>query len=703
MDALRKTLVCITVLAMFCCAVPLGAADQGSDAIGDANGVLLYEVNPRMDDVEGFSLYNYSSKTIDLNGYYVSDSPGKGEGKVTFTSKLNLGAGERITVAKSIDTDNSFTSRDNTFKIGTNGIESSGSFSLAKDGDDLYLFNPSGTIIDAFCYGSKTISDSTIWTGESVTLYGSFIMQRDGTFDSDSSDDWFSFIPGQSDFDFDPTIKYDATVTPFLFPESGGIPIYRALEAATESVYIQMYEIRSPNIYGLLCELEDRGVEVTLLLEGGSVGRGLAEDAPKIRALVDHGGTVRVIGGTDVDRYENMHAKYAVIDGDTVIVTSENWSTANCNGKIDDKPYVGTGTGNRGWGAVIESKGYADFMMDVFWNDYSMDYDDTREFLSLYPNSVAANVYYEAPASDYTFQSYSAKVTPVLSNDSSYDAMKYYIANADERVYAENQSLTSYYAELGEGTPIYMMNERAKDGVDAKFILSGGFDPSSSQNEENAVYLINSTTSVSATIMDKPYVHNKGLICDDSVWVSSINWTPTSVNNNREVCAVIHSAAVADFFAESFNQDFQMNYDYDGFSVDISEIQSSYPSGKEVTFTVTVSPEGDYTYKWDLGDGSGVRTTSVPRIAATPADGSHKLTVTVTDNDTGISNKVEKTYYVGSDPGTSGDGTGGNGTTGDDTLDIQLPESLGFLEEYIVPIIVIIIAILGALIRAIKK
>ena len=107
-----------------------------------------------------------------------------------------------------------------------------------------------------------------------------------------------------------------------------------------------------------------------------------------------------------------------------------------------------------------------------------------------------------------------------------------------------------------------------------------------------------------------------------------------------------------DVGAQAFMNDFNQCYDYDGFKVDISEIKSSYESGETATFTVTVSPEGEYEYLWDFGDGKDPVPTKIPRIAyemIASGDGeSRVLTVTVTNAD-GDHITVTKTYFVGTE------------------------------------------------------
>lgn len=690
MDAHRKLIACFAVFVMLACMVPAVTEDVEIDAAGDANGILLYEISAGTD--KGVTLKNYSNKTIDLKGYSVSDDEMKSkEGYFTFTGSLKLVPGGTVTVVINKDNQSDFTTRGNTvYVVDDNdvGIKmTKKSFDPSKNGDDIFLYDASGKIIDAVCYGSVKITNSDLWIGPSISKPSHFL-QREGSFDNDSSYDWFEYIEGQTRNPLEPD-KYNATVTPFLFPDSGGIPIYQTLESAQKSVYIEIYLLSSPNIYALLIELEKKGVDVYLLHSGNPLGIKISDHASKMQALVDAGGEVRFILGTDNDRYSFVHCKYAIVDMETVIITSENWTDKNCNGNIDDKPYVGSNDGNRGWGAIVESKDYANYMKDVFDNDNSSAYGDTNDFNTIYKDVNPASLTYTG-YQDASFDSYYAPITPVLSNDNSYEAIDYVISNATTRIYSQQQDLSSAFSYPNERSPVTLMAKQAKEnpGMDAKFILGEGTSASDKATAKDQVFTINANTLISATTMDKPYVHNKGVIGDNLTLVTSVNWTPNSMDNNRESGVIINSKQVADYFAKAFNNDFEKYYDYDGFKVDISEIKTSYPSGKEITFSVTVSPSTDtYTYEWSFGDG-GTMTTNVPRVVYKPSDGAHALTVKVT-NSAGVSQTTAPiTYYVGSDiPDESSESE----------FDIQ-----EIIDEYgyvLIPLIVIILAILGVALR----
>lgn len=682
MDALRRSVALLAAIVVMLCVLPL--ADQ-SDADGDANGLLLYEVSPYGDD-EGISLFNYGKTAVNLKDYAVTD----GEGTLDFTKSISIPAGSSITVVAKKVSGSYFSDRSDVYLYSDccDNVESK--FSLNNSGDDVYLKDSSGNVIDAVYYGNVKNIDSSLWVGSTVSIQKNTFIQRQGTTDTDSSDDWFTFIPGRTNLEFDPNLKFDATVTPFLFPESGGIPVLKTLESATKSIDIEIYMLANTNVYSLLLEKLESGVTVRLLVEGNSVKKNveLTPNLEYMKAIADKGATVRLIGvGGDgvTDRFAYVHAKFAVIDDEKVILTSENWTKTNLNGSIDDNPYKGD-DGNRGWGAIVDSKEYAAYMKNVFESDFRTDFKDVKDLETIYKNLQPAKLSAYKSPEDATFESYKAKVTPVLSCDNSSVAVKYYMENAKTRIYSEQQSFQEEYTDLTRSSPFSYMAAKASE-LDGRLVLSSNCD-------ESLVLTLNQTSMVkTARMTGSTYVHNKGLICDDVAWVSSINWTDNSFKNNRESCVAIESKTVADFFAESFLKDFERFYSYDGISVDLTEIEESYTQGEEITLTVKTTPAtGNYSYTWDLGDGSEPRTTTVPRISCTPissGDGSaYVLTVTVTDLDTGHSSTVTKNYSVVKE-----------GSTVDDIVDTVEENKIAIIPL----IIVILLGIVAKMLSGSKK
>lgn len=675
MDAHRKLMACIAVFVMLACMVPIVSDGESSYASGDTDGILLYEVNAGTD--KGVSLKNYSSKTIDLKGYSVSDTEKKSgsEGYFTFESSFKLDSGETVTVVLE-NKGSLFTNRGDSYVIKSNsiGIKGSGSFNPGANGDDIYLYDSSGNIIDAVCYGNKIIDNSDYWNGEPAKKASKSFIQRNGTIDTNSAEDWLIF--GQTNHDLEIDL-YTATVTPFLFPDHGGIPVYQTLSEAKESIYIEIYMITNPNVYALLIDLAESGVDVHLLHSGNALGLNYSTIVPYLKALDDAGGDVKFILGSDYDRYSFVHCKYAIVDMEKVLITSENWTDDNCNGSIDRDPYVGSKDGNRGWGTIVESSDYAFYMKGIFDNDSNMEFGDVRDFETVYPNAKATVPEYEAP--EYAeFESFTAKVAPVMSNDNSYDAIEYLITSSTCRIYSQQQNLNSY--SFSEDSPIVLMAEQAEKNrnLDAKFILRASED-----NAEDLIFKINSQTFISGALMDNPYVHNKGVISDDKVMVTSINWTANSVNNNREVGVIINSKEASDYYAKAFNNDFNRYYTYDGFTIDTSGVPTTFEPGVETAIEISVTPAtGDFTYSWDFGNGQ-TKTTEIPRTVFIPSEGNYTMTITVTDSK-GTSSTVTIDYKAET-------------ATDETEFDIQ-----GLIDEYgyyIIPILVVILGIIGAALR----
>ena len=687
MDALGRSVALIVVAMAVLCPLSFAESDAAAE---EMDGLMLYQVNPF--DCEGVAVHNYGSSTINLEDYAITDMPAlKGdEGKLTFGS-ITIKPGETLVISSDYKEDNLFANQENTIFYGgdksSDLVTKNSKFAIRNDGDDIYLFLLDGRCVDAVCYGDIRIDTESYWTGDSFSVKKNKWIERSGTTDTNTADDWFVYVYGRTNYTFDPDLKYDAMVTPFLFPDSGGIPIFRELEGAQESIRIEMYQLMNKNVLSLLCDKAAAGIDVDILLEGESLSQGyhpILDQQGHYKALLNNGADIRLIGVSDnANRYDFDHAKFALIDGKTTIVTSENWTQSNLNGNIDDAPLIGSNDGNRGWGAIIDSTEYTKFMNDVFENDWSFEFGDVKTLQEEYPNLKVGETYYKSPETNFVWKSYSAKVTPVLSDDSSYNALEYYVSNAKIRAYSEQQSLSSDYFDIDVG-PVSMFAKKASTGVDTRLIFNDDVN-------KNAVKDINASSKIKTAQMSTPNLHNKGVICDNISWVSSVNWTPTSFHNNREVCAVIDSNEVADYFATAFITDFDKYYTDSEFEIEFTEISSEYESGQEITVSVDVTPNGEYTYEWDLGDGSKPRVTDVPRIVAKPTDGKHTLVVIVTDSN-GFYKKISHTYTVGdvSEPDSEPE-------VPSDTSDIST-----ILNDYLYYIIAGILVILGIVAAVIK-
>lgn len=579
--------------------------------------VRFYEVYP-FGDGEGFSIFNYGTHDTDMYGVTVTD----GEGTLTFDEHLIIEPSQRITIV-SASTCDWFSSRDLTYVIGDNGISKNGSFILNNTGDDLTMRN-SQMIIDAICYGDKTIDED--WSGDSVPISKNGYLLRIGIIDTDTSDDWLLTRPGCTTLPFDEDKPFDCSVLPFTFPEDDGKTVMSVLDEAQNEVLISIYQLSSRELVAELISLEQRTgeehVDVRIMLEGAPLGYDMGTELSLMRSIVDSGGEVWLMNTPEsgnYERYTYFHNKYAVVDGETVLITSENWTVNN----MSDSDHA-----NRGWGAAVKGQDYAGYMRSLWYSDCDTSFGDLVPLLEEYPDLKPYTGTLTCPTVSTLDGWVDAKIVPALSPDNSHSALKELIDGAESSVFSEQLSLGSTYTYMGEDSPVGWMNDATKRGVDCRLILDGYVSDVS-----GTVELINKTTDVHTCSInggkDFDTTHNKGVIIDGRItWLGSVNWTPTSFNENRETAVVIYSGDVTATYLGCFMEDWEDN------TLDIEDLgmtmtESTYGSSHVNIFTLN-GPYG-IEYMWYI-DGELVCTTETPDTVLTDIPiGEHTLTVSLPD------------------------------------------------------------------------
>ncbi|GAB3640174.1 phospholipase D-like domain-containing protein [Spirosoma arcticum] len=97
--------------------------------------------------------------------------------------------------------------------------------------------------------------------------------------------------------------------------------IIAELQKAQQSVYIAVAWFTDREIFQKLCNLASRGVLVNLLISSGKTN--FRDNGLDFDELKRFGGNVDIVGG---EKKNFMHNKFCVIDGQTVITGSFNWS-----------------------------------------------------------------------------------------------------------------------------------------------------------------------------------------------------------------------------------------------------------------------------------------------------------------------------------------------------------------------------------------
>ncbi|WP_206424433.1 phosphatidylserine/phosphatidylglycerophosphate/cardiolipin synthase family protein [Halorubrum sp. CSM-61] len=340
----------------------------------------------------------------------------------------------------------------------------------------------------------------------------------------------------------------NATVRPFVLPDSPGVPV-EPLRAADDRLLLAGYTLGSERVADLLVDAADRGVEVRVLVEGSPVGGFSARSARLLNRIAAAGVEVRVLDG-DPERFRFHHAKYAVAD-DRAVVLTENWKASGTGGRT-----------NRGWGVVTgaarsstgNGETTADDLAALFRADASAP--DARAWSSF----RADTEFHEGGAAN---ESYPTRFEPPGATTADVELLTA-PGNAAGRLVAridaaDDRVLAVVPRTGGPDNRIVRALRRAADrGVDVHLLVSGAWYDREA-NRALVEELADEPIEVSVAEPRGRYgkVHAKGLVVDDAAVVGSLNWNEGAATENREVLLAVEDEAVAEFYARAYAADWR--------------------------------------------------------------------------------------------------------------------------------------------------
>jgi cardiolipin synthase A/B len=358
---------------------------------------------------EALQIMNVSASSLNISGWDISN----GSRTVEFPANTNLAAGQQLWLAYDAAAFRNAFGFKPDFEYGKNTdstvpnmiILGGGGNPRPPDwdnyGDEVLLFNATGTLVDSLIYGSST--SQTGWSGAAVQPYDVFPMnpyeqilfrklQESNGYpiaDTDTANDWATsknagntlygpveegdlygkkvMVPGwdmgiygsttsATDFWVPLKVTESADVSILVAPDNIYDGYISAINSAQQSIYIEGYTLGHREIAEAVAAKAAAGVQVKVLLEGGPCCDNVPDQATlwSARQIVQAGGTVQFMddSGTNTsfphDRYNFQHAKFTIIDPGTanqaVFTGSEN---LNCGSMPPDNKANGT-TGNRG-------------------------------------------------------------------------------------------------------------------------------------------------------------------------------------------------------------------------------------------------------------------------------------------------------------------------------------------------------------------
>ena len=529
-------------------------------------GVRIVRVYPNAArDDEFVELANAGGAAADLGGWSLTDR----EATATFPPSTWLEAGGRLLATRNATSyaEDERRPADFTYDRGVARRMEGGVPLLANAGDEVLLLDPTGRVADAFVYGASTYAGEG-WDGKPAPAPGrgeiaTRATSAAGWEDHDNASDWDGLRPfrlGQSSFDPSPV---DIATEPVVLvsPDDGRGRMLSFLASAERTLEAAVYTLTSEAIASVLAERARAGVRVRVLLEGSPVGGVEDREQWLVGVLLDAGAQVRFLsGGLDaVKRYRYLHAKYAVVDGAGVLVSSENFGDSGFPARGED--------GNRGWSVIVEDLALARQLWEVFEEDFDPSRADSVPATGMEgPSPEAPAVLPWSPAAASGARTARLVVGPddALADD----AVLGRFASARRRIWIE-----AFYADDPWGDRPNPFLEAAfaaaHRGVSVRILMDG-----SGWSEEDET---TSNELLSATLNDRARregvdlevrvlpptgpverVHNKGAVVDGEVALfSSMNWARGSATENREMGVLIEDAAVASRLEETFLQDWE--------------------------------------------------------------------------------------------------------------------------------------------------
>ncbi len=332
-------------------------------------GVLLTHIYPNAArDDEFVELANFGPAAVDLSGWSLTDR----EAAATFPPGTVLAPSTRIVATRNATSYAEDVRRPADFTYDQGDAPRMGGevLRLADGGDEVLLADAAGATVDAYVYGASAYAGSG-WSGPPAAAPGkgevaARTASEDGELDHDAAGDWDgvrAYRLGQSAFD-PPALEIAAVPAVVLSPEDGRGPLLSFLASADRTLEVAVYTLTSEAIDAVLVDRARSGVRVRVLLEGAPVG-GIDEDERHVVSdLLAAGAQVRCLSSVAdaVKRYRYLHAKYAIVDGEAIVVSSENFG---------DSGFPASGEpGNRGWSVIVEDRALAGQLWEVFEEDF---------------------------------------------------------------------------------------------------------------------------------------------------------------------------------------------------------------------------------------------------------------------------------------------------------------------------------------------
>ncbi|NHZ72646.1 MAG: DUF11 domain-containing protein, partial [Aquificales bacterium] len=553
---------------------------------------------------EAVSLRNVGDRAVNLDGWQVN-------GKA-LPLNMTLLPGEIAWLTKDAT---AFTQQ---FGFAPDGVLASWPL-LTNDGGEVLLSNNLGQVVDVLVYGDGDTSVAG-WSGTAVQPYaphnalsatGQILYrmrdQLTGQIvpDTHTAADWAQSLddvingrkvryPGWDldEFFYTVQVTETAVLTIAIAPDNAYEAIVAEIDNAIQSIQVEVQTIENHGIGDALVSASNRGVSVTLLLEGqitGQLGK-ISDDERYICQQIEAtGGACYFMisdSANDIqDRYTFLHAKFMLFDGQRALISSENLSP---NSLPDDDKSDGT-WGRRGVVLITDAPGIVSYLQTIFAHDLDTSHPDIIHWQAADPTYGAPPVWF-VPITATGGITYPVRYLTATAVTGEFP---FELVQSPENSLRDVDGLLGLVNRAGAGDVVLVqqMYERpfwgasssnatddpnprleaylnaARRGARVRILLDEFFDTAAAKNS-NAV-----TCAVVSEIAEQEHlrlecalanptglgIHNKMVLVQIDglgyIHVGSLNGSETSSKANRELALQVQSNEAYAYLADMFDHD----------------------------------------------------------------------------------------------------------------------------------------------------
>jgi uncharacterized repeat protein (TIGR01451 family) len=566
---------------------------------------------------EAVELTNVGTAPTDLGGWYLADDPGDSSG-ATFPDGALLAPGASIWCARSsVAFADTFGFRPDYETDDSDPAvpELTGSWpGFANDGDECALLARSDQPVDVLVTGDSP--GQTGWSGAPLQPWapttafakaGQILYRKLDQVtarpvpDTDTAADWAQDpddhidgrkvrYPGWDLVEFFQTAKVTQTANleVAVAPDNAYEVIKRHLEGATASILVEGYTFENAHLIDVVVGRAQAGVEVRLLLEGGKV---TDQERWFCQRLDAAGGEAYFLHSDDeadiYARYRNQHAKFIIVDGEILIVGSENF---NYSALPADSKSNGT-WGRRGTFLITDAPAVVERAQAIFDRDLDTAWKDIVPWNEDHPRYGEPGAGFTATYVTSDWVTYTVHFSqPLILTDTLF---AFEVVQAPENSLRDADSLLGLIERAGDGDTVLVeqLNEpahwgaaagtphtdpnprleaivaAARRGAAARILLNGSQEAGSVAENSGARDYVNGIArheglNLKVQLGDPAGrgIHNKMVL----VWlegeggyahVGSINGTEASNKRNREVALQVRADDVYHYLARVFEVD----------------------------------------------------------------------------------------------------------------------------------------------------